>query len=322
MKSIKELSGDLGVQEAVVKTVSYFHGLNEKMENRGKAGRAPEKCFPPGDAEKIAQIIGSLKKRRRKGKPIPLSFLNLKGGVGKTTLAVNTAVSLGLEGYKVLLVDSDPQASATGVTIGVNDQEHSIMDLIDGTKTVEDVTYRQVYFDLIPSNADMDGADIKFYGEISPGSFYDNLFSDLDYDFILYDCPPSLGMLTANALYASKYVLCILETSSLSILSLSKIIDFIRKVSHVKADLTLLGVVFNKFEKAKRAAKDAEAYLEESPLGEHKFKTNIPLNSKISESFSDLQSIFEYDPLGKGSLAMKEFLKEFLGKIEEVKDED
>lgn len=246
-----------------------------------------------------------------------VSIVNQKGGVGKTTSAVNLAAGLGLSGKKVLLVDIDPQGNSTS-GYGVNKKEvkKSSYDLLINNASVKetlvDTNFKNV--SLVPSNMDLAGAEVEL---IDIENRHEKLKNALlvvreNYDFILIDCPPSLGLITINALNASDTVLVPIQCEYYALEGLSQLISSIRQVKRLyNQNLELEGVLLTMY--------DGRLNLTQQVVGEIKryfadklFSTVIPRGVRLSEAPSYGMPIQYYDKHSKGASAYNALAKEFL----------
>lgn len=246
-----------------------------------------------------------------------VSIVNQKGGVGKTTSAVNLAAGLGLAGKKILLVDIDPQGNSTsGYGINKKDVKKSSYDLlINGASvrdTVIDTKFKNV--SVVPSNMDLAGAEVEL---IDIENRHDKLKNALlvvrdSYDFILIDCPPSLGLITINALNASDTVLVPIQCEYYALEGLSQLISSIRQVKRLyNPNLELEGVLLTMY--------DGRLNLTQQVVGEIKryfadklFSTVIPRGVRLSEAPSYGMPIQYYDKHSKGAASYNALAKEFL----------
>ncbi len=255
------------------------------------------------------------------GKYRILCFANQKGGVGKTTSAVNVAACLARAGKKVLLVDADPQGNATsGIGVSKRELESTVYDVLIGEKTVEETvveTSAKNLF-LLPSGIDLVGAELELADE--PRREY-RLKDALEqvreqYDYIIIDCPPALGLVTINTLVAADGVIIPLLCEYYSLEGLTQLnatIGQIRK--RYNAHLELLGVLLNMY--------DGRLNLTVSVLEEIKkffpgkvFRTPIPRSVRMSEAPSHGLSIVDYEPHGKGAAAYAAVTRELMTRCE------
>ena len=246
-----------------------------------------------------------------------ISIVNQKGGVGKTTSAVNLAAGLGILGKKVLLVDIDPQGNSTsGYGINKKEAEKSSYDLLINNASVKETVISTNFknVSLIPSNMDLAGAEVEL---IDIENRHEKLKNALlvvreDYDFILIDCPPSLGLITINALNASDTVLVPIQCEYYALEGLSQLISSIRQVKRLyNPNLELEGVLLTMY--------DGRLNLTQQVVGEIKryfadklFSTVIPRGVRLSEAPSYGMPIQYYDKHSKGAASYNALAKEFI----------
>ena len=252
--------------------------------------------------------------------PRILSIANQKGGVGKTTTAINLAAALVEQGARVLLVDLDPQGNAsTGLGFAPTDREKTTYDLLlEETPLVETVVGTEFPgLMLCPSSADLSSADIQLVSnEKRSFLLHDSLreprVETLDLDFILIDCPPSLSLLTINAMVASHAVLVPLQAEFFALEGLSQLMLTIREVRRgANPGLRIEGVVLTMVDGRNRLSQQVE-YDARSTLGDLVFKTMIPRNVRLSEAPSYAQPVLSYDGASKGSEAYRALAAEIL----------
>lgn len=256
-------------------------------------------------------------KRKSPNKPsLVLAVINQKGGVGKSTTAVNLGAALGEQGYKVLLVDLDAQGNATtGVGFDKTNCEISTYNcLVDDDVNVEEAisTIEAEGMWLLPATIDLAGAETKLVDEIAREFRLNEALEKVreDFDFIFVDCPPSLGLLTVNALAAADQLIIPIQCEFYALEGLSKIIDSMNMVKkRINRKLDVFGVVITMFDKRTTLSKDVAKEVE-NVFGSKVFKTRIPRTVRISEAPSYGEPITMYDPEGKGSKAYKELAKE------------
>ena len=254
--------------------------------------------------------------------PRILSIANQKGGVGKTTTAINLAASLVERGARVLLVDLDPQGNAsTGLGFAPTERKKTTYDLLlDETPLVEAVVGTEFSGLLLcPSSADLSSADIQLVSnEKRSFLLHDSLrepqVETLDLDFILIDCPPSLSLLTINAMVASHAVLVPLQAEFFALEGLSQLMLTIREVRRsANPGLRIEGVVLTMVDGRNRLSQQVEHDVR-TTLGDLVFKTMIPRNVRLSEAPSYAQPVLSYDSASKGSEAYRALAAEILSR--------
>ena len=252
-----------------------------------------------------------------------ISLVNQKGGVGKTTTSINLSASLALEGKKVLLVDLDPQGNATtGVGFNKGDIEKSIYDIFNGTCKINEVILKSKFknLDLLPSSLQLAGIDIELIekGKEDP-SFQRsaqllNAINECkgEYDFIIIDCPPTLGLITTNALVASDSVIIPVQCEFYALEGITQLLNAIMLTKkRLNPNLKLEGVLLTMFDS--RANLSIEVIEEiRSYFKEKVYTTIIPRLIRLAEAPSHGKPIVAYDPKSKGSIAYINLAKEVI----------
>lgn len=247
-----------------------------------------------------------------------ISVVNQKGGVGKTTTSVNVAAYLAQGNARVLIIDLDPQGNAsTSFGIDIYDESNlSIYDLLIENLRASDVIVKTNIptLDIISANVNLAGAAIELVNvESREFRLTEKLKSVTDnYDYIIIDCPPSLGLLTINALTASDYVLIPVQAEYYALEGLGQLVNTITLVqSYLKPELEILGAVLTMYDKRNKLSRDIRYDLEDN--FPHKvLETIIPRNVRLSEAPSYGQTIMDYDDTSRGAQAYSWLAKEIV----------
>ncbi len=244
-----------------------------------------------------------------------IAITNQKGGVGKTTTTINLGAALAMQGKKVLLIDIDPQGNTTsGLGLEKNKLERCIYDvLLDGSliKSAIQVT-KIANLAVLPATLRLAGAEIELVSALAREQRLSRALASIDdeYDYILIDCPPSLGLLTVNALTAAKRVIVPIQCEFYALEGLTQLVEVVNMVrSHLNSDLNIMGVLLTlldtRLNLSLQVAEEVKKY-----FGDKVFNTKIPRNVKLAEAPSFGKSAIEYDPNSKGSNAYMELAKE------------
>lgn len=252
--------------------------------------------------------------------PKIISIANQKGGVGKTTTTVNLAAALAEVEHRVLVVDLDPQGNAsTGLGIEMEDRENTtyelLLDDIDLKDVIQNTSFQNI--SIVPATVDLSSADIDLIAnEKRSFLLHDALrqtqMDEFGFDYILIDCPPSLNLLTVNAMIASHSVLIPLQSEFFALEGLSQLMLTIREVRQTgNPDLRIEGVVLTMYDARNNLSLQVEQDARDN-LGDVVFKTRIPRNVRVSESPSFAMPVLSYDGTSKGAVAYRELAQELI----------
>mgnify|MGYP005781804827 FL=1 len=256
----------------------------------------------------VSRVVGSTK---------IIAVINQKGGVGKSTTAVNLSAALGEMGKQVLLVDLDPQGNtSSGLGIDKRQVQHCIYDVLLNDVKIEDVIIPDVCegLDLVPATINLAGAEVELVSEMARENRLKDAVGAMRgrYDYIFIDCPPSLGLLTVNALVAADKLLIPIQCEFYALEGVTKLLDSMKRVkSRLNPTLDIYGVLLTMYDGRTTLSKQVVSEVRNF-FGKTVFETLIPRTVKLSEAPSFGQPITQYDPTGKGSLAYTELAKEVI----------
>jgi len=246
-----------------------------------------------------------------------ISVTNQKGGVGKTTSCVNLASYVADAGNRVLLIDIDPQGNAcSSVGVEVEKGKNSIYEVLLGEIKARDAIYPSVLkgLDVIPSNADLAGAEVDLVYLENRENILKEALKELNsaYDYIFIDCPPTLGLLTVNALTATNTIIIPIQCEYFALVGLGQLMNTVRLIKkHLNPDIEIEGVLLtmkdNRSNLVTQVSDEIKKY-----FGTKVYNTYIPRNVRLAESPSHGKPILLYDNRSKGALAYKSLSEEFL----------
>ncbi len=248
-----------------------------------------------------------------------IAIANQKGGVGKTTSAINLAASLAALEYKTLLIDADSQSNATsGIGIDPEKANRGVYDCMINGELVKDLAIKTSidYLDLLPSNIDLVGAELELQAMENREQRMKTALNDVkdDYDFILIDCSPSLGVITTNALTAADSVIIPIQCEYFALEGLGKLLNTIKIIQkRLNPELQIEGMLLTMYDLRVRLANQVVEEVK-SHFPKMVFETIIPRNIKLSESPSFGMPVLSYDAESKGAISYLNLAKEIIHK--------
>lgn len=298
------LQGPVGDSTEVEQETQSEESFEDESEEEGLA------FVPFRDKGPVGHVIGQTK---------ILAIINQKGGVGKSTTAVNLAAALGHMGKEVLIVDLDPQGNATsGYGIDKRSIDSCVYDVLLGNAPVEDVILARVNegVDVLPSTINLAGAEVELVNEMARENRLKNALGSLRglYDYILIDCPPSLGLLTINALVASDKLLIPIQCEFYALEGVTKLLDSMNRVKAIlNPGLDIYGIVMTMYDARTNLSNQVVEEVR-SFFGPVVFETLIPRTVKLSEAPSYGQPISDYAPDNKGAKAYDDLAREVISR--------
>lgn len=248
-----------------------------------------------------------------------ISFSNQKGGVGKTSTCVNMAAAIALRGKKVLLIDIDPQGNATtGLGFSKSELENSVYSVLIEDKPIAEALQKTEIkgLDLLPSSIDLAGAEVELVYQKNRENKLNYALRQIStvYDYVMIDCPPSLGLLTINALASSDSVIIPIQSEYFAMEGLSQLMNSIKLVNqHLNPNLKIEGVVITMYDGRALISKQISAEIHKY-FGKRMFNTVIPRNIRVSEAPSHGVPVMLHDPKSSGAKAYVALADEFLSR--------
>lgn len=251
-----------------------------------------------------------------------IAVTNQKGGVAKTTSVANLGAALAHRGKKVLLIDLDPQAHLTdGLGVKWDSLAKTVYQVLDGTATIQETMIRRALknstqeFSLLPSSLVLSGAEIKLSMIFGREQLLRNALNTLkDFDVVLIDCPPSLGLLTVNALVASTHILIPVEAEYYAKKGIVQTLEAFKEIKKLNPDLKLAGAFITKFDKRRNIHRESEQEIRDF-FGEYVLQNMIRVDTVLSEAPQQGLTALEYAPSSRGVTDYELLIDEILGRL-------
>ncbi|MFB9864974.1 ParA family protein [Rufibacter immobilis] len=241
-----------------------------------------------------------------------VSVINQKGGTGKTTTTINLGSALQKLGKRVLLIDLDPQANLS-YSLGITEPSCTLADVFSGQAKLQDCLQERNGLYVAPGSNELVDIEISLVTQPERERFLQHMLEEMtEYDYILIDCPPSLSLLTVNALAASDEVLTPLQMEVLTLQGLGQILNTVQQIkTALNPKLRVKGIVVVMYDKRRKLSSEIEEYLKEN-MDEYIFQQRIRLNVKLAEAPSFGQSVLDYDASSYGAKDYLGLAKEFV----------
>jgi len=241
-----------------------------------------------------------------------ITVINQKGGTGKTTITMNLGVALALMGKKILLIDFDPQANLT-YSFGIRNPKNTIVEVLQGKQTIQTILVKKEGLDIAPSSSLLADLEVSIINKIGREQLLQDRLKGLkEYDYVFIDSPPSLSILTINALTTAGEVLIPLQMEILSLQGLTQLLKTIDEVKNVlNKKLSITGIVVSMYDGRRRLSSEILNEIKNN-LKEKVFNSLIRICVKIAESPSFAKSVLSYAPSSEGAIDYKNLAKEFL----------
>jgi chromosome partitioning protein len=254
-----------------------------------------------------------------------VAIANQKGGVGKTTTAINLGAALAMDGHRIILIDLDPQGNAsTGLGIAVEQRRKTVYDLLAGPETLRECAVETEIpnLSIVPATPDLSSADVDLSQVKDRTRLLQRKLDQASPDsIVLIDCPPALGLLTVNAMVAASAVLVPLQAEFYALEGLSQLLSTVKHVRQGgNPNLRVNGVLLTMSDYRNNLSQQVEADAR-ATLGDLVFTTVIPRNVRVSEAPSFAQPVLLYDPASKGSAAYRQFAAEFAARLKLAKED-
>ena len=241
-----------------------------------------------------------------------ITVINQKGGTGKTTVTMNLGVALALMGKKILLIDFDPQANLT-YSFGIRNPKNTIVEVLQGKQTIQTILVKKEGLDIAPSSSLLADLEVSIINKIGREQLLQDRLKGLkEYDYVFIDSPPSLSILTINALTTAGEVLIPLQMEILSLQGLTQLLKTIDEVKNIlNKKLRITGIVVSMYDGRRRLSSEILNEIKNN-LKEKVFNSLIRICVKIAESPSFAKSVLSYAPSSEGAIDYKNLAKEFL----------